>query len=96
MRTFAAAVLAAVASAKHINSADFDFVQYISKHGKSYKSLEEYSLRYERFRAFDEKIKEFTASEKSSTHGHSNLSDYTHEEMSRMLGLINMSKPQYD
>ena len=57
MRTFAAVALAAIANAKILNQQDFDFVNYIAKHGKSYADVQEYALRFERFRAIDAEIK---------------------------------------
>lgn len=93
MRTFAAAVLGAVASAAVMekNSA---FVQYISAHGKNYASLDEYNMRYENFAAIDSQIKHFNSTEKSSSHGHNFLSDFTAEEKSARLGLKGMPLPE--
>ena len=56
MRTFAAAVLATVSSAKLLNSMDFEFVNYISKFGKHYESIDEYSLRFSLYRKVDMEI----------------------------------------
>jgi C1A family cysteine protease len=92
VRTFAVTLLAAIASAKTLDQNDFDFVNYIAKHGKSYTDLNEYNLRFERFRAMDQAIKHFTETETSSQHGHNFLSDYTHEEYSKMLGLKNIAR----
>jgi cathepsin L len=92
MRTFAAAALTAIASAKVLSQSDFDFVNYIAKHGKSYADLNEYNLRFERFRAIDQAINDFNRDERSSVHAHNFLSDYTHAEYSGMLGLKNMAR----
>lgn len=94
MRTFVAAALVAVASTKVLTQHDFDFINYIAEHGKSYADLEEYNLRFERFTAADQAIKELNREEITSVHGHNFLSDYTHEEYSRMLGLKNMARPE--
>lgn len=56
MRSFIAAALVAVASSKALSDADFAFVNYIAKHSKNYKDVEEYNLRFERFRAIDAQI----------------------------------------
>ena len=53
MRTFAAAALATIASSRVLSQIDFDFVNYIAEHGKSYVDMEEFNLRFERFRATD-------------------------------------------
>jgi hypothetical protein len=91
MRTFIAAAIAAIASAKTLNDVDFAFVNFIAKHGKNYSSLEEYNLRFERFRAMEAEIIRHNATQKSSVHGHNFLSDFTAEEYSRMLGLKNVA-----
>jgi hypothetical protein len=94
MRTFAAVALAAIANAKILNQQDFDFVNYIAKHGKSYADVQEYALRFERFRAIDAEIKKFNATETTSTHGHNFLSDWTAEEKTRLLGLKNVARDE--
>jgi C1A family cysteine protease len=96
MRTFAAVALAAIANAKILNQQDFDFVNYIAKHGKSYADVQEYALRFERFRAIDAEIKKFIATETTSTHGHNFLSDWTAEEKTRLLGLKNVARDEQD
>jgi cathepsin L len=96
MRTFAAVALVAVANAKVLNQQDFDFVQYIAKHGKSYADVEEYALRFERFRAIDAEIKKFNATQTTSVHGHNFLSDWTAEEKTRLLGLKNIARDETD
>jgi C1A family cysteine protease len=93
MRTFAAALLAAISSAKLLNI-ETNFVEYIAKHGKSYKDFEEYTLRNERFQAMDEQIRKFNLYEKSSRHGHNFMSDLTQVEKDAMLGLKNMGAPR--
>lgn len=93
MRTFAAAVLAAVSSAKLL-AVETDFMEFIAKHGKSYTDMEEYTLRHERFMAIDEQIRKFNLYEKSSRHGHNFMSDFTQAEKDKMLGLKNMGAPR--
>jgi len=73
---------------------DFDFVQYIAKHGKSYADVEEFNLRSQLFAKFDAEVKLHNATETTSTHGHNFLSDWTAEEKTRLLGLKNMARPQ--
>lgn len=80
MRSFAVAALAAVATAKVFTQNDFDFINYIATHGKSYNSIDEFNIRFERFRAVDAEIKHLNATEKHSTHGHSFMSDFTAAE----------------
>ena len=58
MRSFAVVALAAVASAKVLSTNDFNFVNYISKFGKQYSTLEEYNLRFNRFMDIEAQIKQ--------------------------------------
>lgn len=94
MKSFVVAALAAIASAKVLSQNDFDFVNFIATHGKSYNSIDEYNLRFERFTATQQAINLFNATEKSSTHGHNFLSDLTAEEKTKILGLKNMALPE--
>lgn len=96
MRTFATAVLAGLTSAKVLSQTDFDFVQYIAKHGKSYASLEEFNLRSALFHKFDSEINFHNQTERTSVHGHNFISDWTAEEKTKLLGLKNMARPEHD
>lgn len=93
MRSFAIAALVAVAQANKVSQEHFDFVGFISKHGKSYKDIEEYNMRYNAFTKIDKEIRHLNVTQKSSRHGHNFMSDFTHEEYSKRLGLKNMAKP---
>jgi C1A family cysteine protease len=95
MKTFAAALFAAVASAKLLD-AETDFMAYISKYGKHYEDVEEFNLRFERFQAMEEEIRHLKLTQKSSKHGHNHLSDWTIAEKQSLLGLKNMSQPVKD
>lgn len=94
MRSFAAVALAAVAQAKVLSTNDFNFVNYISKFGKQYSTLEEYNLRYNRYMDIDAQIKHFNETERSSVHGHNHLSDWTHEEKVKLTGLKNIARDE--
>jgi C1A family cysteine protease len=94
MRSFALAILASAAAAAPMGTLEYEFVQYIAKFGKSYKDTNEYNLRFQRFMKRDQEIKEIMANETTSVHGHNFLSDYTAQEVTRMLGLKNMAKVQ--
>jgi C1A family cysteine protease len=89
MRTFAAAVLAGLTSAR-LSQTDFEFLNYMAKWGKSYDSFEEFTLRATLYAKFDAEVKEINSRETTSTHGHTFLSDWTAEEKVRLLGLKNM------
>ena len=85
-KSFAAVASLGVASA--INVHQFEFMQYLSKQGKSYSTLEEFNARMELFAARDAIIKEHNADEtRTSNMGHNFLSDYTEEEKANLRGL---------
>lgn len=88
MRTFAAAVLTGLASAKVLSQVDYDFARYIAEFGKSYESLEEFNLRAEIFAQTDKEIKHHNINETTSSHGHSFLSDWTVDEKAKLLGYV--------
>jgi hypothetical protein len=69
MRTFAAAILAAVSSAKLLDIST-DFTSYIAKFGKEYKDAEEYNMRLALFEATEAEIRHLRLTQKSSQHGH--------------------------
>ena len=92
MKTFAAALFAAVSSAKLLDGENA-FMSYIAKFGKEYKDLDEYNIRYERFQAIEEDIRHLRLTQKSSKHGHNYLSDWTLAEKDSLLGLKNMPPP---
>ena len=45
MRTWLAAALAALGSARQVETDDYQFTLYMAQFNKNYQSLEEYSLR---------------------------------------------------
>jgi C1A family cysteine protease len=86
MKSFVALTLAAVASA--IDSETFEFMQFVSKHGRNYSSLAEFNMRLELFTALDKEIKEWNATPGvTSQMGHNFLSDWTYAEKLRLRGL---------
>jgi len=49
MRTFASIALLGVATAMPLSDNDFEFMNYITKFGKSYGTIEEFNFRAEQF-----------------------------------------------
>lgn len=92
MKAFAAALLAAVSSAKLLDG-QTAFMSYIAEFGKNYKDLDEFNIRFERFEAMEEEIRHLRLTQKSSKHGHNFLSDWTLAEKDMLLGLKNMPLP---
>jgi C1A family cysteine protease len=92
-KSFAAVAFTGVASA--IDAGQFEFMQYISKHGKSYPTLEEFNMRMELFNERNAIINEHNSDETATSQmGHNFISDYTKEERSNLLGLKADFMPQ--
>ena len=84
MKTFAAAALFAFASA---NNLEGKFMQWISEHGRSYGTIEEFKFRMAEFAKVDAVIEEHMAKNGTSyTLGHNKFSDWTRAEMKRLNG----------
>jgi len=62
------------------------YMEYLTLHGKSYLTAEEFATRKELYRQTDDLIKAHNASESSFKLGHNRFSDYTDYERSQMLG----------
>ena len=75
MRNFSVALLIALASARDSPYDDILFLNYIAKFNKTYKDIEEFTLRHERFHATELEIRHFNESERSSVHSHNYISD---------------------
>ena len=83
MRTFVALALSAAHSA--IDSQYLAFTNYLSEHGKSYATLEEFNERLALFTARDTLINEWNSrTDVTSTLGHNFLSDWTPAEINRL------------
>ncbi len=86
-KSFVAAAFAGAASA--ISQSQFDFMQYVSKFGKSYPTLAEFNMRAELFMQRDAIIKEWNSDETATSKmGHNFLSDYTELEKANLRGLV--------
>lgn len=92
MKTFAAALLTAVASARLIDVRT-EYLEFVAKFNKEYKKEAEFELRYQQYQKQDEAIRMMKITQKSSKHGHNHLSDWLDSEKSKILGLKNMPRP---
>ena len=74
----------------------FEFMQFIANHGKSYTTTEEFGIRFARWLALDAYIIANNADPKS-THvaGHNHLSDSTQAEYEKMLGTREQSESDH-
>jgi KDEL-tailed cysteine endopeptidase len=76
LKTFSALAILGVASANEAYT--FKYMQYLSKHNKSYGSLEEFNMRLQNFIEIDQFVEEWNSNtENKSTVGHNFLSDWT-------------------
>jgi len=67
-----------------IDTATFEFMQYISRYGKSYDTIEEFNTRMALFQKTNTFIKEWNSQpNQTSTVGHNFISDMTEEEKER-------------
>ena len=91
MKTIFAAALAGVVAAVEPHQKHFDFMQCITKHNKSYATLEEFAMRFENWLEIDAFIEEVNAEDSEYTHtaGHNRMSDFTRGEYRQMLGSYN-------
>ena len=92
MKTFAAVALVAAVSA--IDTATFEFMQYISKYGKSYDTIEEFNTRMALFQKTNTFVKEWNSQpNQTSSVGHNFISDMTEEEKKKLRGYIHEKAP---
>ena len=82
--TYAAALLAAAVSA--INTDELDFMNYTSKFGKVYETVEEFIHRKEIFLAKNLLIKAHNSRPSNFKLGHNKFTDWSKDEMNVMLG----------
>jgi hypothetical protein len=80
MKNFATLAFASVVAATSIDENDLKFMQFIAEHGRSYESMEEYSMRKTWFLKTDAVINHLNSSQTSSRHGHNKFSDLTDDE----------------
>jgi C1A family cysteine protease len=86
MKSYAFVAFVGAASASHFEAMNIKFMEHISKHGKSYITIEEFIARKEIFAAVDYKIEEHNASKSSYRMGHNIFSDMTEHERSTRKG----------
>ena len=65
---------------------DYKYMAFVSEHGKSYGTIEEFEFRKNEFMKKDAIIEEWNNGDNSHTLAHNFMSDWTHEEYKRLLG----------
>merc|ERR1719276_727686 len=78
--------LIAVASAQVMDHYDYKFMEFVTKHGKSYGTRAEYDFRAALFKENYQFMEQHNASNETHTVEINEMSDFTQEEWSRMLG----------
>ncbi len=86
MKSFAFAAVAGVTSA--LNSAEFEYMQYVAKFNKQSNDVEEFQVRMANFANTDKFVKEHNASNSTHVAGHNQFSDWSHAEYKAMLGYV--------
>ena len=87
MKTFIACLLAAAVSAADFDDTDLKFINWMSQHGRIYKSLSEFVERKAVWLSKHNKIEAHMAkTERNFSMAHNKFSDWTQEEMQVMLG----------
>jgi len=87
MRTFALIALLGAASATAMTENDYKFMNFITKFGKSYGTVEEFNFRAALFKKTEEAIAQISAEQNTHVAAHNKFSDYTSAEYKRMMGL---------
>ena len=87
MRTFASLALLGAASATAMTENDYKFMNFITKFGKSYGTVEEFNFRAALFKKTEEAIAQINAEQDTHVAAHNKCSDYTAGEYKRMMGL---------
>jgi len=83
---FAVAALIGLVSANEIEEA---YLQFLSKHNKSYGTRQEYEFRLAQFKRSYNFVKDFNSMGEGDHEVEINfMSDWTHEEYKKMLGLL--------
>lgn len=94
MKTFIATLLAAVTSAEQLmTTLDYDFMRYVTQHGKFYDTVEQFNMRKELFSESDAFVKMANSRGTKYVAGHNKFSDWTQEEKDALVGLKGVPKP---
>ena len=84
MKSFAFAAVAGVTSA--LNSAEFEYMQYVAKFNKVSNDVQEFQVRMMNFANTEKFIQAHNQSNATHTAGHNQFSDWSHAEYKSMLG----------
>jgi len=94
MKTFFAAALAAISTAKLMTPGQNEFLRFVVKYGKNYLTTEEFEARAEIFSQFYDHVLSVNENPASGHRAAINAySDNSPEEWDRMMGLKNVGQP---
>ena len=93
MKTFALAAIAGLAAAE-MSSEMTGYINYISKHEKSYENMQEFYDRFQIFQETEAAIAKLNSANSRATFGHNKFSDWTRQEYVSMLGLRYEETPE--
>jgi len=94
MKAFATLAFAGAVSASKLSS---KFMEFVSTHGKSYGTVEEFEFRKALFAIKDEAYETINSNPAHTfTVGHNKFSDFTDSEFSRMLGYVAEVNAEYN
>jgi len=86
MKSFAFAAVAGITSA--LNSAEFEYMQYVAKFNKQSNDVDEFQVRMANFAIVDKFIQEHNSTNATHTAGHNQFSDWSHAEYKSILGYV--------
>lgn len=76
-----------------MSTEDFEFMTFVTKYGKSYTTMDEFNLRLANFKKTDAAIKLINAAQNTHIAAHNKMSDWTHEEYQKLLGMKHTAWP---
>jgi len=86
MKSFAFAAVAGITSA--LNSAEFEYMQYVAKYNKQSNDVDEFQVRMSNFAIVDKFIQEHNNTHATHVAGHNQFSDWSHAEYKSLLGYV--------
>ena len=79
-----------------MTQADYNFINFVSEHQKSYGTVAEFNFRKTQFARAQAEIDDINAENGTSTAGHNFMSDWTVEEYNKLLGYKANMKTTYE
>ena len=74
-----------------VDNSEAEFAKYVTAHGKSYATIEEYEFRYQQFLRTKEEIMRIQSMNSLAEFGVNQFSDWTEEEYKALLGVKHLT-----